>query len=314
MRDSYMIRSASTDSVGQSERMDYWRSLSVKLHGPMRLYYPDSSALQGRLVRQETARYSLDYFGSHRAEASVTQSHIRQSHSERYRLFLVARGSLLARQGDDEMPLAPGSGCPVAPVAPFDLRLEPAELVVASIPRGEVDACLGDLNCGINVNLNVGLGRVINRMIFTLLQERDHLTASGFDSVFDKIVELLCLLSLGDDRPTGHGHLDEVEAMVREYVQLHAHDPNLTGAGVARALGWSLRQVQVALQGAGTTPKELIREERLRIACKRLRSPAHRYQTIGEIARASGFGSVSTFNLWFRERIGVSPRNYRREC
>lgn len=85
-------------------------------------------------------------------------------------------------------------------------------------------------------------------MIGDLHAERDHLTDPHFNAVSDRVVELLCMLTLGDDRPDGAGQLTDVEAMVRRHVREHAADPGLTGTSMAHALGWSLRQIQLALQ------------------------------------------------------------------
>jgi len=86
---------------------------------------------------------------------------------------------------------------------------------------------------------------------------------------------------------------------------------NLTPA-MAQDLGWSLRQVQLALQRAGTTPRELIREERLRLVRDRLRNPLDRNVTITDLAHATGFSSASALSHAFRQRFGVSPRELRR--
>ena len=105
-----------------------------------------------------------------------------------------------------------------------------------------------------------------------------------------------------------------MEAVVRRYVREHAADPDLTGAVMARALGWSLRQVQVALQRVGTTPRELIREERLRMVRERLQTPAYQHLSITDLAYASGFSSGSALSNAFRHRFGVSPREMRHEA
>ena len=146
-------------------------------------------------------------------------------------------------------------------------------------------------------------------MLGELFAQRAHLSAAEFDAVCDRLVDLLCMLAVGDDRPDTEGGLGEVEAMIRRYVREHATDPDLTGATVARALGWSLRQVQLAMQQAGTTPRELIREERLALVHERLRSPVH--IVIGELAHSCGFSSNSVLSAAFRQRYGMSPREFR---
>lgn len=69
--------------------------------------------------------------------------------------------------------------------------------------------------------------------------------------------------------------------------------------------------MQLALQHAGTTPRELIREERLRLVRDRLRAPGYRHMTITELAYVSGFSSSSALSAAFRQRFGVCPREMR---
>ncbi|WP_332459819.1 helix-turn-helix transcriptional regulator [Nocardiopsis gilva] len=125
------------------------------------------------------------------------------------------------------------------------------------------------------------------------------------------MVELLCMLAMGDDRPDAPRQLADVEDAVRRHIREHAADPGLNCAAMARSLGWSLRQVQVALQQAGTTPSELIREERLRLVRDRLRSPAYRHMSITELAYATGFSSASALSTAFKRRFGITPREAR---
>ncbi|MGW0566375.1 helix-turn-helix domain-containing protein [Streptomyces tauricus] len=148
-------------------------------------------------------------------------------------------------------------------------------------------------------------------MLNDLHEERETLTDPQFNAVSDRIVELLCMLAVGDDRPDAPGHLTEVEAVVRRHVREHAAEPGLTGTSMARALGWSLRQIQLALQRVGTTPRELIREERLRLVRDRLRCGECEHMTITDLAYASGFSSASALSTAFRQRFGVSPREMR---
>ncbi|MEJ8672801.1 helix-turn-helix domain-containing protein [Streptomyces sp. MS1.AVA.1] len=99
--------------------------------------------------------------------------------------------------------------------------------------------------------------------------------------------------------------------MVRRHVRDHAAEPDLSGASMARALGWSLRQIQLALQHVGTTPRDLIREERLRLVRERLLRADCEHMTITDLAYASGFSSASAMSTAFRRRFGVSPREMR---
>ncbi|WP_156671341.1 MULTISPECIES: helix-turn-helix transcriptional regulator, partial [unclassified Mycobacterium] len=97
---------------------------------------------------------------------------------------------------------------------------------------------------------------------------------------------------------------------VRQYVTAHSRDPELSPRAIAAALGWSVRQIQLALQQAGTTTSELIRSARVNRAADLLRgsSPG---TTITSIAFESGFRSMSTFEAVFKQHFGVTPREAR---
>jgi AraC-like DNA-binding protein len=188
-----------------------------------------------------------------------------------------------------------------------------AQVFIMSIFRAGMEGRLGGLPpCAAPVPLGSGLGRVVREMVWQVFEERANLTANEFDAVCERLVDLLCIVLLGDDRADVGRHHGEVEAMVRRYVREHAHEPGLTGTVVARELGWSLRQVQAVLKKAGTTSRDLIREERLQLARRRLESPAHQNHTIASLAYACGFRSASALSTAFRERFGIRPRDMRR--
>ncbi|WP_243659151.1 helix-turn-helix transcriptional regulator [Tamaricihabitans halophyticus] len=127
----------------------------------------------------------------------------------------------------------------------------------------------------------------------------------------ERMIDLLCLLAVGDSSPNVNRHLADVEHMVREHVRHHVADPSLSGHTIARDLGWSLRQIQLALQHAGTTPSELIKDERLKLARYRLESPTYQHMSITEIGYGLGFCSPSAFSTAFKQHFGVRPSSIR---
>ncbi|WP_457513365.1 helix-turn-helix domain-containing protein [Streptomyces sp. TE33382] len=282
--------------------------------GRMGYSYPCTDDFRAGTIRQCTGTHQLVMFWSDTIKYTRTAGQVRHDPDEDYRLLLPVAGEMVLRQGDQELRLALGSGCLVSFAKPFELLQETStRALIMSIAAQEVNGRLNrssPLTAGLD--LTSGLGRVLGDMLTGLHEERDTLTSGQFDAVSDRLVELLCLLAAGEDRPTAPGHLADVETVVRRYIREHAADPDLTGVSAAQALGWSLRQVQLALQHGGTTPRELIREERLRLVRDRLRGPAYRHMTITELAYASGFSSSSALSTAFRQRFGVCPRETRR--
>lgn len=309
IRARYVVESASTDDVRPHERIELWRSLYQSRHVRGNLEFPRGPAFRGYLRSQSTGRYALDQV----AFNTVATARHRKRHdaSDDYRLMLVTGGSLTVRQGDEGARLAPGDAWLLDPTGPHALTASCPEHFLLKIPRSEIDNRAKLPTPVTKLDMGKGLGRIVVAMLGGLVRERDQLSGPQFEAACDAIVDLSCMLAVGDNRPNAQGHLAEVEVLVRRYVREHAHNPRLTGTVVARTLGWSLRQVQLVLHEAGTTPQELIREERLRLAHDLLRSPAHRHLTIWEVACTSGFRSASTFNAAFRRRYGLRPRDAR---
>lgn len=272
--------------------------------------------------------YQLVLRRSEQIDCVRTAGQARRERTDAYRLLLPLDGELTLAQDGREARLRPGTGGLVTLAEPFRISIAagpaaprprdasrrgaPARAFVMTIPGREMDRRLRRPSpVATGLDLSTGLGRVVADMVRAVGEERRALSAGQFDAACDRITELLCVIVAGRQRPAAPGHLAEVEAVVRRYVREHATEPGLTGAAVAQDLGWSLRQVQLALQHAGTTPRELIREERLRLVRDRLRNPQDRDVTITDIAHATGFSSASALSTAFRRRFGVSPRELR---
>lgn len=311
---SYLVECTTTADLTAREREDFWSEHVSAYHCRLDCRYADDDAhFDGGTIRQRTATYQLVDFWSEKIKYLRTPGQVRRDPDDAYRLVLPTHGEVRLRQGGREARLRPGTGGLLTVNGPAEMEQPTAgRAFILTIPAREVDGPLNRSSpVAAGLDLSSGLGRVVGNMVTTVNEERDNLSAPEFDGLCDRIVELLCMLVAGDDRPDAPGHLAEVEAMVRRYVREHAADPELTGAVMARDLGWSLRQVQMALQRVGTTPRDLIREERLRMVRDRLQNPEYRHLSITGLAHQSGFSSVSALSTAFRQRFGVSPREMR---
>ncbi|REE96420.1 helix-turn-helix domain-containing protein [Thermomonospora umbrina] len=311
--ETYLVESSATMDVARHERADFWSEHVGAYQSRLGYRFGRTDDFRGGTIRQCSPGYQLVEFWSDAIAYTRTARQVRQDDDGDYRLLVPLTGELVMRQDDRETRLAPGAGGLVTFSAPFELLHDSStRAFVMTIPHRRVgDALNRSFPAGAGLDLSSGLGRVVGAMMTTLAGERDVLTTLQFDTVCDRLAELVCMLVAGDDRPDVPGHLAVVVELVRRFAREHADDPTLTGTAIAESLGWSLRQIQLALQHVGTTPRELIREERLRLARDRLRSPAHRHLTITHLAHASGFSSAGAFSTAFRRRFGVSPREMR---
>jgi AraC-like DNA-binding protein len=306
------VESATTRVVAPEERADYWSELINSYHRRLSYAFPPRGDFDGRTTLRRTADYQLIGWESDAVTYYRTAGDVRGDSDDDYRLLLPITGQMGLRQDEEYARLPPGIGCLVTIDKPFAFALGAGTKgLLMTIPRREVDH---RLDRGAQptrpTDLTSGLGRIAADLAAGLLAEGGVLTGRQFDTVAMRIVELLCMHIVGD-QPTGQSHLGDLEIAVRHYIRTHAGDPELSGATIGHALGWSLRQIQLALQRAGTTPRELIKEERLQLAYARLRSPAYRDWSIAALALGSGFGSASAFSTAFRHRFEASPRDIR---
>ncbi|QPP05373.1 AraC family transcriptional regulator [Streptomyces bathyalis] len=313
-RGTYVVNSSSIRDVGPRERADFWTDHVSSVHCRMDLRFPHGDSFRAGTIRQQTDTYQLAKCWSDKLGYLRTPQQVRQHPDEDYRFVIMLSGRAVHRQDGEEAEMVPGTAGLIPVNGSYQTLYDRYEGLSMTIPAHEVDSRLNRKSpVTAGLDLGSGLGRVVGDMVTSLHEARDTLTTSQFDAVSDRIVELLCMLVAGDDRPDAPEHLAEVEAVVRRHVREHAGDPGLNGEAMARALGWSLRQIQLALQCAGTTPRELIREERLRLIRERLQNPAYQHVTITDLAYASGFSSPSALSTAFRKRFGISPREMRHE-
>lgn len=312
--DSDLIDAASTSSVAPHARPEFWGELILSYH-QRRLGYRLGAQqdFRGHAMLRRTATYQLVSWHADAATFYRTVGQVRADPDDDYRLLLPTAGGAMIRQSDRHVPLTPGIGALVTINQPFAFSHgDRSQGLSLAIPYKELEHRLDrPARPALLVDLTSGLGRLVADLATGLIAERDALTQRQFDAASERLIELLCMHIVGD-HPTEAGHLADIGTAARRYIRVNAGDPELTGADVARALGWSVRQIQLALQHSGTTPRELIKEERLRLAHSRLQDPAFKHWSIGSLALGLGFSSASAFSTDFRRRFGVSPREIRR--
>ena len=94
-------------------------------------------------------------------------------------------------------------------------------------------------------------------------------------------------------------------------VEAQLADPALRTLGLATQCNASVRTIQNLFAGMGTTPSTYILERRLARAAERLSAAAE--VSITDVAFDLGFNDSAYFARAFRQRFGVSPREWRRK-
>ncbi|MEU8137921.1 AraC family transcriptional regulator [Streptodolium elevatio] len=288
-----------------------WSSL-INALVPMDQRYRGSPAWSAELTIQESESYRLLRFVQNgERTARRTPSQIRRDPGDAHYWVLVPRsGGYSIRQDDRQTVVMPGLASIMLLGETCSMYFPTADCYGFQIPRAALDGRIRvDRPLRRTLDLRSGLGHVVRDMMRSAHSQGAALSGPEFGAVCDRIAELLCMLATGDTKPA-QGHLDEIATVVRRYVREHVGHRDLHLSAVARALGWSPRQLRLALQGAGTTFRDVRQEESLRLARDLLADTRPDPTPIGEIAARVGL-TPTWFSAAFKARYGETPRNFR---
>ncbi|WP_338897720.1 helix-turn-helix domain-containing protein [Streptomyces sp. TG1A-60] len=292
---------------------DAWRDWCCQVHGHFDFEF-DDRPYRGRLVRQRTPTYQLIAWTGDVEVVKRSARGIRRDPRGHYELLVPLRGQMKVGQDDEASWLKPGDMALVPMDLPFNVaHATGAVALTLLVPAGLVEQRLGPAAVRRQKIVgDKGLSRVSRELVVSLLRERAHLSGAEFDAACDRAVDLLCLTVDGEERLPEHTAAASVADAVRRYVREHVTDHRLSVTAMAAAIGWSPRYIQAVLAREGTTPTELIRNQRLDLAHAKLSNPNLAGQTIAAIAMSVGFTSPSAFSHAYRVRFGCSPRDVRR--
>ncbi|MCQ4203872.1 helix-turn-helix domain-containing protein [Streptomyces sp. NPDC058783] len=100
---------------------------------------------------------------------------------------------------------------------------------------------------------------------------------------------------------------------VQSYVREQLAEPGLSPVTVARAHNVSLRYLQKIFQEHGISPARWIRDERLARCRTELADPLLDHLPVALIGERAGLYGASHFSRLFRDRYGITPREFRKE-
>ncbi|MFE7133759.1 helix-turn-helix domain-containing protein [Streptomyces sp. NPDC057638] len=159
-----------------------------------------------------------------------------------------------------------------------------------------------------------GLGALLSDLLVGLEQHGDQVN-TGIELLGGSMAGLVTALcterlrsmaeELGLSRPT---LMPSIQAFIRERLA----DPDLCPLTVAHQYNVSLRYLQKIFREHDTSPARWIRDERLARSRSDLADPRFDHLAIAAIGERSGFYAASHFSRLFRDRYGITPREFRK--
>lgn len=306
-----------TDLVSRTDRIETWRAAMVDAVLPMNLYIPDADRLSARVEAWQLGDLKLV-----RAESNVGMSMAltpRQAGARDEPLFSVGLALCGGGQYDQfgvQRTLPQGELHGVDLSIPFTYGRDEGG------PSLSLTAMTADqLGMPVDV-IRHAVVRLHTSPLYPLVRQHARSLAAtpalADDPAATELgaatIELVRALFASASRDVRHGRdllADTLMTRVRTYVRLNLRDPDLRPARIAAAHNVSVRYLFRICQEAGFSIEQWIITQRLLGARDELGSSSSRGRSIESIARGWGFADPAHFSRRFRDRFGMTPRDWR---
>jgi AraC-like DNA-binding protein len=242
-------------------------------------------------------------------------------------LSIQTRGKTFIQQGKNETMLTPGCIAFYDTARPYTLSLpNDFDQIVLHLPRDlvEKNAPGGLDHMAEKLNASNPFAQAILALAPQLLRVATAAPTILAQRTAAAAIDLiaLALASLANDKETMQGtnrdsavltsaSADSIVWRARDAISQHIDDTNFNPAALAAQVKVSLRSLQEVFKAQGTTPSDCIWEMRLEYARNLLSTQQNQQDSITTLAYRAGFSDIAHFSRRFRQRFGVSPKEYR---
>ncbi|MFC9895325.1 helix-turn-helix domain-containing protein [Nocardia sp. NPDC127579] len=300
-----------TSSVGETDRVDYWTEHCQINQGAMRFDFGNWREFTGTMRVHRGGGFQLVDYTAGATEYSRTRRQAMCEGNPTARIIVPLGGDVGIGHGDNTVQVPAGQlglidwRRPVRVSSRADTRMWVAHIPEQYVPTRELDA-----GAPLTLSPNRGAVAAVLALLGAVADHAGTLSGPEFTAINSRMLELLTI-SLHESGAREQSRFAALAHAARRHIGEHSDDRRLTAESVASHLGCSRRQLEYALRAAGfPSPARLIATTRADRAHRRLLDPCER-RSIADIAFASGFDSLNTFNRTFRDHFRESPTQTR---
>jgi AraC-like DNA-binding protein len=305
-----------TDGVPAYRRLALWQDIVCDVYVQLDCKSDLGSAFNGRITRASLGEASCTEVSSQQQRVYRTRSRIARSHEDFFLIALGKHGVGGVAQDGRETVLRPGEFTIYDTTRPYELRFDDAfTQVILQVPRDMLLRRIAGTEAltAISFGSDRPLQKLAHDFVYRLCQSADEIQPEHAVRLSEQAVDLVAMAlseRLGTKALPSTRRLALLHRL-KAHVRTHLADPDLSISEAATALGVSPRYVNDLLSEEGTSFQRFVLTERLAQCQRDLASPILAHRHVSEIAFAWGFNDVSHFGRVFRERYGLSPRDFR---
>ncbi|MEH3107867.1 MAG: helix-turn-helix domain-containing protein [Sphingomonas fennica] len=314
------MQTFSTAALPSTGKIAAWNALYASHLAQVDFQPADRREFRAELTTGELGPISVARMRADRSSIDRTPSHIRHASRRLYTFVLQEKGRGLFSHCGHEAVLQEGDFALCDSAAPHKLAVEDrSEIIMLRVPASVMRSYFPtpEEYCGRRLPAARGLAQTAGAMARTLCRQVE--TGLGSDHGACAARHLMNMMAstyaLGFDPALGSAPTAVIAARyteVKRYIEDRLRETDLIPASIAAGLRISARYVRMVFSAHDETVSAYILRRRLEEIARQLRDPRWHGHTITEIAFSWGFNSAPHFARSFRERYGVTARDYRR--
>lgn len=300
------------DDMGADENIAAWREAVGTLFDVDELAYGEGGRFRADLRSYAMGPVLLGLARASSQRFTRTAETVARSGVDHIILQLYVTGGYDGQAGHATVRVRPGDICLLDLAQTLQTRATAFENLTLVVPRPLFDAQLirvEDLH-GLVLPADGALARLMARHLAALFETAPHMTLDQSQSVVEGTVSFIvaCLKGELERRDAARGvGADASLFRIRQYIEAHLADPELTANSLAAQFGLSRASLYRLFAPVGGVA-DYIRSRRLHRAFFDLAATTSRNIRIGEVARRWQLGTDAHFTRLFKAAYGVTPR------
>jgi AraC family transcriptional activator of tynA and feaB len=306
----------STQSVDQQQQFSFWREAVCEAFLQLEVDCEERRSFRGALDVRAFGSLRLQRVFTQRQHIRRTRNGIARSDSACIYVNYQATGNSIVKQRGREAHINPGEWYLIDSAEPFELR-HPADLASVSIeiPHAMIadQLRLAVQSTALAFGQASGMTRLMADYMRNVSENVDSLGTSARSTVARNFMDMLFLtLTPAGQYPELTGSCGMRRQLAEYFIAQNLGGSDLSPSMIAQACHCSVRTLHTIFNATGMPVMQFVWQKRFERAHAELSSSIHRHRSIADIAFGCGFSNLSHFCRYFKERMEMTPSDWRR--
>ncbi|MBN3780353.1 helix-turn-helix domain-containing protein [Burkholderia sp. Ac-20345] len=308
----------STAAVPASQRFEYWLDMICTTYVHLDSASSEEIPFFGDVEFSALGPLRFTRLSSNAKHVLRTPACIRKETEDYYLAHVQRTGHSVVCQDDRQAILSVGDFAVYDCTRPYALHFDGDhhDVTVLRLPRKCLETMVSGLDelTAVTVPRQSVAANLLITMLETLHVELDNLHPSSADNVSAGLVSIIAAgmhglpgANLRKASNLQTYHLARIKAYLRE----HLRESGMTVSSIAQALSISPAHLNRLFRDEPLSVAKLMWQWRLEGCQRDLADPRQAERSVSDIAYSWGFSDVTHFSRFFREHVGVTPRDWR---